>query len=72
MTSSMWTLILSIISGIVGAISAYFANKAASTAADIKKNGVTHIVAQITPSTPITPLKTVVIDGVTYTAGKEV
>ena len=67
----MWVMITSIATAIVSAVAAYFANKAAATAADIKKNGVTHIVAQVVPAVPVVPLKTVIIDGVTYTASKE-
>jgi hypothetical protein len=59
--------ICSAVAAVAAAAGAIFAKQAKDTATDIKANGVTHIVAQVTPSTTVTPVvKTVVIDGVTY------
>ena len=60
------------VSAAFAGIAAYFAKRADSTATAVQKNGVTHIVAQVVAATPATPLKTIVVDGVSYTEVKTV
>ena len=66
MTASIWTIISSVVIGVISAISAFYAQKNNAVVTDIKKNGITHIVAQVTPSVNVVPSKTICIDGVNY------
>lgn len=61
-------LILGIVSSIASVVAVYFAKRGSDTAHDIKTNGVTHIVAAITPQAPLLPIRTIVVDGVVYQA----
>lgn len=80
---------LSLGGAVISAVAVWYAKRGAKAAEDVQANGVTHILAQTIPSTPITiptdiqggkatlstvvsnvPLgvRTVIIDGITYTA----